>query len=59
MENSIVSLVPPILVMVMVAATRRVLLSLGAGIVSTAIILEGFKPRETGIHLWNAVKGVV
>lgn len=58
MENSIISLVPPILVMIMVVVTRRVLLSLGVGIVSAALILGGFKPGESGAYLWNAVKGV-
>jgi len=58
MENSMMSLVPPLLVMIMVVATRKVLLSLGVGIVSAAVLLANFKPGEAGIFLWQAVKGV-
>ena len=47
MTNSILSVIPPILAIVMVIATKRVLLSLGVGIVSAALILAEFHFGET------------
>ena len=44
MENTIFSILPPIIAIVMVLLTRRVLLSLGTGIVAAAIILTWFAP---------------
>lgn len=44
MENTIFSILPPIIAIVMVLLTRRVLLSLGAGIVVAALILTSFSP---------------
>ncbi|MDN7243588.1 Na+/H+ antiporter NhaC family protein [Planococcus sp. N028] len=46
MENTIFSIVPPIIAIAMVLLTRRVLLSLGAGIVAAALILTAFAPVE-------------
>ena len=48
----ILTLVPPLLAIGLVVATRRVLLSLGLGVVSAAILVEDFSP-------WGAVKQVV
>src|SRR5690606_32688736 len=44
MENTIFAILPPIIAIVMVLLTRRVLLSLGVGIVSAAFILTSFAP---------------
>lgn len=44
MENTIFSILPPIIAIVMVLLTRRVLLSLGVGIISAAFILTSFAP---------------
>lgn len=46
MENTIFSILPPIIAIVMVLLTRRVLLSLGTGIVAAAVILTWFAPIE-------------
>lgn len=46
MENSIFSILPPIIAIAMVLLTRRVLLSLGVGIVAAALILTAFSPVE-------------
>ena len=46
MENTIFSILPPIIAIVMVLLTRRVLLSLGAGIVAAAVILTWFAPID-------------
>ncbi|MBS4200178.1 Na+/H+ antiporter NhaC family protein [Bacillus sp. FJAT-49732] len=58
MENSILSLLPPILAIVMVIITKRVLLSLGAGIVVSALLLSKGNVSEGTAILWSAVKGI-
>lgn len=50
-----VSIIPPILAIVMVLLTRRVLLSLGTGIVSGALIVAAFSPTGTIVELWESV----
>ncbi|TWT24390.1 Na+/H+ antiporter NhaC family protein [Planomicrobium sp. CPCC 101110] len=54
MENTIFSILPPIIAIVMVLLTRRVLLSLGAGIVAAALILTAFSPVEALRELVNS-----
>ncbi|PSL32930.1 Na+/H+ antiporter NhaC [Planomicrobium soli] len=54
MENTIFSILPPIIAIVMVLLTRRVLLSLGAGIVAAAFILTAFSPIEALKELFNS-----
>ncbi|KXH79236.1 Na+/H+ antiporter NhaC family protein [Sporosarcina sp. HYO08] len=51
-----VSILPPLIAIVMVFATRRVLLSLGAGVVSGALIAAAFEPASTLKNLWYSVK---
>lgn len=58
MENSILSLLPPLLAVVMVMLTRRVLLSLGTGIVVSALLLGKGDVVATFILIWEAVKGI-
>lgn len=58
MENTIFSLIPPVLAIVMVILTRRVLLSLGVGIVSAALLLADFKINETVRIVFDAVMGI-
>ena len=43
----ILTLVPPLLAIGLVVATRKVLLSLGLGVVTAALLLEGFSPWGT------------
>jgi tetracycline resistance efflux pump len=43
----ILTLVPPLLAIGLVVATRKVLLSLGLGVVSAALLIEGFSPWGT------------
>lgn len=50
-----VSIIPPIIAIVMVLLTRRVLLSLGAGIVSGALIVAAFSPVKTITELWESI----
>ena len=58
MENTIFSLVPPVVVILMVMITRRVILSLGVGIVTAALLLSNFSLGKTFFILWEAVKGI-
>jgi Na+/H+ antiporter NhaC len=58
MAESIWSLVPPILAIVMVLLTRRVILSLGAGVVASAFFIESFDVIGSLISIWEAFKGV-
>lgn len=54
MENTIFSILPPIIAIVMVLLTRRVLLSLGIGILSGALILTSFAPVEAAKELFHS-----
>lgn len=58
MENTIWSILPPVLAIGMVLVTRRVLLSLGVGIVSAAFLLASFQLKGTALFTWEAFKGV-
>ncbi len=46
MEGTIFSILPPLVAIIMVFATRRVLLSLGAGIITGALLAASFHPAE-------------
>ncbi|WP_153721199.1 Na+/H+ antiporter NhaC family protein [Sporosarcina cascadiensis] len=50
-----VSILPPVIAIVMVLITRRVLLSLGAGIVTAALLIASFSPVETLKNVWTAM----
>ncbi|HSJ38699.1 MAG TPA: Na+/H+ antiporter NhaC family protein [Planococcus sp. (in: firmicutes)] len=54
MENTIFSILPPIIAIVMVLLTRRVLLSLGVGILAAALILTSFAPVGTLQELFTS-----
>ncbi|MBP2240431.1 Na+/H+ antiporter NhaC [Cytobacillus eiseniae] len=58
MENTIFSLIPPFLAIIMVVLTRRVLLSLGVGIVSASLLLANFSLTGTVSIIYDAVKGI-
>ncbi|GAL04605.1 predicted lysine transporter NhaC family [Photobacterium aphoticum] len=53
------SVVPPLLAVILAVTTRRVLLSLGAGIVAGALMLNQFSPLETAHYLFNKVLHLV
>lgn len=50
-----VSIVPPLIAIIMVLITRRVLVSLGSGIVAGALIAASFSLGESTKVFWNAV----
>ncbi|QVY60994.1 Na+/H+ antiporter NhaC family protein [Cytobacillus gottheilii] len=58
MENTIFSLLPPLVAILLVILTRKVLLSLGVGILTASIILAEMDFLEAGSILWETVKGI-
>lgn len=58
MIESIWSIIPPILAIIMVLITRRVLLSLGIGIIASALFITSFQVSEAGMYVFDAFKGV-
>ncbi|MES1046367.1 Na+/H+ antiporter NhaC family protein [Heyndrickxia oleronia] len=58
MENSIYSLLPPLIAILMVILTRKVLLSLGIGIVTAALLLAEGNILNTLSTLWEALKAI-
>ncbi|MCM3745441.1 Na+/H+ antiporter NhaC family protein [Sporosarcina luteola] len=50
-----VSILPPIVAIVMVLATKRVLVSLGSGIVTAALLVASFSPVDTLKNLWTGM----
>src|SRR5690606_27298800 len=59
MESTIYSIIPPLLAIIMVIVTRRVLLSLGIGIITSALLLAQFNVVDTGLIIGDAMKGLV
>lgn len=58
MSDSVYSLVPPVLAIVLVILTRKVLLSLGAGIVVGLLMINQFQPLASLTQLYTIVKGI-
>jgi tetracycline resistance efflux pump len=67
MSGTIYSLIPPLVAILMVILTRRVLFSLGVGIVSAAFVLQWNVVREEGVgsflqdsfqSIWNSFKAI-
>lgn len=58
MEGTIYSLIPPVLAILMVILTRRVLLSLGVGILAAAFMLADFNPLTMVVLIWDTVLGL-
>lgn len=59
MESSILSLLPPILALVMVILTRRVLLSLGTGAIIGALMLHSWNPLVAAANIYAIVMGII
>src|SRR5690625_3485640 len=51
----ILTLLPPLLAIILVIATRKVLLSLGAGIVTAGLVLAEFNPITMVVWIWDAI----
>lgn len=52
MEGTVFSLIPPLIMLFLVLVTRKVLLSLGAGIIAGALFMEGFNPAGALNVIW-------
>lgn len=59
MENTFFSILPPLIAIAMVILTRRVLISLGVGIIFAALFLANFQVGETFTILYEAVKAII
>lgn len=55
----ILSLLPPLIAIVLVIATKKVLLSLGAGILAAGLLIADFNPVTIITTLWDAILGLV
>src|SRR6056297_1237979 len=53
MEGTIYSLIPAILMLILVIVTRRVILSLGIGIIVGALLLYNFNIFDTAAAIWT------
>src|SRR5690625_3729010 len=58
MDNTIWSIVPPLLAIIMVLLTKRVLVSLGVGIVASALFITRFNIFKSWGLIWEAFTGV-
>lgn len=56
MVDTIWSLIPPILAIIMVLITRRVLISLGVGIIAAAFFIASFNFPESVSLIWQSFK---
>ncbi|MGB3185984.1 MAG: Na+/H+ antiporter NhaC family protein [Ornithinimicrobium sp.] len=54
MEDSILSILPPVIAIVLVISTKKVLLSLGAGVLTAAILVAEYNPLDTLQLMWTA-----
>lgn len=57
-DPTFLSLVPPLLAILMVVLTKKVLLSLGVGVVSAALVVAGGNPLVTLGLVWQAFAGI-
>lgn len=55
----ILTLLPPLIAIVLVIATRKVLISLGAGIVAAGLLIAEFNPLTTVVTVWETILGLV
>lgn len=59
LSQSVFSLLPPLVALILAIFTRRVLLSLGAGIVLGALLLADFQWLKTCTYLYDTLSGLV
>ena len=58
-DVSIISIAPPLVAIVLVLTTKKVLLSLGAGVLSAAFIVADYHPFDTLRLVWDSFVGLV
>ncbi|TLS38821.1 Na+/H+ antiporter NhaC family protein [Pseudalkalibacillus caeni] len=59
MENSFLSVVPPLVALLMVVITRRVLVSLGVGIFLGSLMVNSWNIKAAFIQIYDIVKGLI
>jgi Na+/H+ antiporter NhaC len=57
-DYPLLTIAPPVLAIVLVLLTRRVLISLGAGVVASALLVAGWDPLETAQLVGQALLGI-
>lgn len=57
-DYPLLTIAPPVLAIVLVLLTRRVLISLGAGVVASALLVAGWNPLETAQLVGQALLGI-
>lgn len=55
----LLALLPALVMITMVIITRKVLISLGVGIILAALIHEGFNPIDASYYIWQSFFGIV
>ena len=55
----ILTLLPPLVAIVLVIVTKRVLISLGAGVVVAGLVLAEFNPVTMIVWIWDAIVRLV
>jgi tetracycline resistance efflux pump len=58
MEGTIYSLIPALIMLILVLLTRKVLLSLGVGIIIGALFIHDFKIIESLKEIWGVFSGI-
>ncbi|WP_100012968.1 Na+/H+ antiporter NhaC family protein [Lentibacillus sediminis] len=58
MEGTIYSIIPPLLMLVLVIATRKVLISLGTGIIVGALLIHQFDLLGAAGEIWASFAGI-
>lgn len=58
MGDSFLSLIPPVVAIFLVISTKKVLLSLGLGVLSAAFLVSDYNPIETVSRTWSAFAGI-
>lgn len=54
----ILTVLPPVVAIILVIATKRVLLSLGAGVLASALLVADLNPLETLRLIWTSFAGI-
>ena len=58
MVGSVYTLIPPLIVILMVIATKKILLSISSGIVASALLLNQLQPTDTAKDIVSTAVGI-
>ncbi|WP_221585313.1 Na+/H+ antiporter NhaC family protein [Microbacterium sp. G2-8] len=54
----VLTLVPPMLAIVLVIVTKKVLISLGAGVIAAALLIHDLNPLDAAVAVWQAFAAI-